>query len=91
MGSRPGGSQKPSGCTCVSLPSELSGWTLTPAAGLQPEQIEQETINKAEEVVINRLKVPVTYSFDGQHQTSISEEDGDDRNKEVAGKHVYDI
>lgn len=41
MEPRPWGSRGPSGCTCVSLPSELSGWTLTPAAGLQPGEINQ--------------------------------------------------
>lgn len=31
------------------------------------------------------------YSFDGKHETSISEEDDKDRNAEVAGEHVHDV
>lgn len=33
----------------------------------------------------------MAYGFDGQHKTSISEEDGKDGNAEVAGKHVHNI
>lgn len=37
MEPRPRGSRTPSGRTCVSLPSQPSGWTPTPAAELLPE------------------------------------------------------
>ena len=37
MVSKPPRIPAPSRCTCVSLPSRPSGWTLTPAAGLLPE------------------------------------------------------
>lgn len=33
----------------------------------------------------------MAYSFNGQHQTSISEKDEEDRNKEVDNEHVDDI
>lgn len=33
----------------------------------------------------------MAYSFNGQHQTSVSEKDEEDRNKEVNNEHVDDI
>lgn len=49
--------------------------------------------NKIKRVVVSWLKMTENraYSFDGQHETSISEEDDKDRNTKVAGEHVHDV
>lgn len=49
--------------------------------------------NKIRPVVVSWLIMPenLAYGFDGQHKTSISEEDEKDGNAEVARKHVHNI
>lgn len=77
---------------CHFLLSFLGGLGLLLLGCSLERSIKLEEINKIEEV--DRLKnvaKNVAYSFDGQHQTSVSEKDEEDGNKEVNNEHVDDI
>ena len=84
----------------MSLPSQPSGWTLTPAAGLQPNvfvirksslgfTVSQNLKMKMTVVFLKRFYFKVihfTYGFDCQDKASVREENEEKRSEEVDSK-----